>query len=197
MASETGKEPEVASHTDSAITRQMRQMKAELAGLLSLSLKDMTRMFEDTKQELAREIKTTQKGVESIGQKLENLAAEFKRLDQLVAKNETAINSQKQELETAKKKIMYMEDYSRRQNVKLIEIQKKGEIKQEVLKWLNTFLPRQLTEEDIERIHFLGNSREGAPRPIIVRFASYLTKERLMSSIRANPDVLKRGDKVV
>ncbi|KAJ7324983.1 hypothetical protein JRQ81_018003, partial [Phrynocephalus forsythii] len=52
-------------------------------------------------------------------------------------------------------------------------------------------------DDDLERVHYLGKSRDGAPKPVIVRFASYVNKERLMSSIRANPNILKRGGATV
>ncbi|KAJ7326726.1 hypothetical protein JRQ81_016485 [Phrynocephalus forsythii] len=103
--------------------KEMRQMKSELAGLMSLGLKDvmrkmdeLSRKVDNTNQDLSREIKQTQAAVDSNGQKLENMAGEIKSLDIRVTKNESEINSQKQELLTAKKKLTYMEDYSRRQN---------------------------------------------------------------------------------
>ncbi|KAJ7341433.1 hypothetical protein JRQ81_005521 [Phrynocephalus forsythii] len=83
---------------------------------------EVSRKVDDTKQDLSHQIKQTQAAVDSNGQKLENMAGEIK-------------NSQKQQLLTAKKKLTYMEDYSRRQNVKLINfvVQKRGELKQEVM----------------------------------------------------------------
>ncbi|KAJ7309069.1 hypothetical protein JRQ81_008361 [Phrynocephalus forsythii] len=92
--------------------KEMRQMKSELAGLMSLGLKDvmrkmdeLSRKVESTKQDLSCEMKQTQAVVDSNGQKLENLAGEIKSLDTRVTKNESEINSQKQELLTAKKKV--------------------------------------------------------------------------------------------
>ncbi|KAJ7341926.1 hypothetical protein JRQ81_007948, partial [Phrynocephalus forsythii] len=184
---------------------EMRQTRTELASLRSMGLQDVMRRMDDlsnelqsTKQDLSNEIKQTQTAVDTNGRRLENLAGEFKNLETRVTKNETEISSQKQALLTTKKKLTYMEDYSRRQNVKLINFvaQKKGELKQEVITWLNSFLPK-LEEEDIERVHYLGNLRDGTPRPVIARFFSYVNKEYLMSSIRANPNILKRGDATV
>ncbi|KAJ7319982.1 hypothetical protein JRQ81_019493 [Phrynocephalus forsythii] len=177
--------------------KEMWQMRTELASLMSMGLQDVMRRMDDlskelqsTKQDLSNEIKQTQIAVDTNGRRLENLAGEFKNLETRVTKNETEISSQKRALLTTKKKLTYMEDYSRRQNIKLINFvaQKKGELKQEVITWLNCFLSKQLEEEVIERVHYLGNLRDGTPRPVIVRFASYVNKERLMSSVSAKQE---------
>ncbi|KAJ7303396.1 hypothetical protein JRQ81_012374 [Phrynocephalus forsythii] len=73
--------------------KEMRQMKSELADLMSLALKDvmrkmdeLSRKVESSKQDLSCEIKQTQAAVDSNSQKPENLAGEIKSLDIRVKK---------------------------------------------------------------------------------------------------------------
>ncbi|KAJ7329499.1 hypothetical protein JRQ81_015673 [Phrynocephalus forsythii] len=192
------------------LVKEMKDMKMEFANLMKPALKDMTSIIEDwfnslstqnkdMKQDLSHEIQQIQSEVTKNGSGIRKLADELAQLQALAIKNEKSIATQREQIDSMQKKLTYMEDYSRRSNLKLInfEVQRRGEMKKEILLWFNSFLPQHLVEQDIERVHFVDNSKSGLLRPILVRFASYANKELFMSAIRAKPELLKRGDKTV
>lgn len=85
------------------------------------------------------------------------------------------------------KKIIYLEDNLRCNNIKIMNFEhKKGiDLKREVIDWINTIMNSQhLVEEDIERIHFVGNCRSKRLRPIILKFFSYVKKDQFLRSLK-------------
>ena len=114
------------------------------------------------------------------------------------------MNTKKNEIqiEELKKNILYMEAYSRRENVKFIGIPEKinseddmeqdlpsqqiENTKDVVYKFLEEHLQIENPNVTIEfqRIHRLGKPATGKTRPIIARFLRYKDKERIMEQAR-------------
>ncbi|KAJ7345185.1 hypothetical protein JRQ81_001135 [Phrynocephalus forsythii] len=153
----------------------------------------------DLKKDLSQEIQKVQAEVSKNRTELKKLADEVKHVQILATKNKKDIATHEEEIDSLQRKLIYMEDYSRRSNLKLInfELQDKREMKKEILAWFNSSLPQQLVERAIERVHYIGNAKGGVSRPILIRFTSYAIKEQLMSTIRAKPELLKRDARIV
>ena len=86
-------------------------------------------------------------------------------------------------------KNLYLESYSRRENVKFINIEEFGatagcsEDAEEVLR---TFLERDLgymeaTSVESQRVHRFGKSKDGKPRHILARFLRYKDRQQIFS----------------
>ena len=70
---------------------------------------------------------------------------------------------------------MYLEAYSRRENLKLENIPEDDGSREDTELVLRSFLERDLcyvdiASVDLQRVHRLGKKKEGKPRPIVVRF---------------------------
>ncbi|KAJ7319848.1 hypothetical protein JRQ81_019359, partial [Phrynocephalus forsythii] len=79
------------------------------------------------------------------------------QMETLAEQNEGKTDSQHQRLEKMHKKIIYLEDNSKCSNIKIMnfELQKGGDLKQDMMTWINNIIKRQHVEaEGIERIHF-------------------------------------------
>ena len=97
-------------------------------------------------------------------------------------KNENLIN----EIYT---KNLYLEAYSRRENIKFMNIEestgiggRSGEDTEEVLR---NFLERDLgyreaRNEEIQRVHRIGKSKDGNPRPVLARFLRYKDCQQIL-----------------
>ena len=86
-------------------------------------------------------------------------------------------------------KNLYLEAYSRRENIKFTNIEesteiggRSGEDTEEVLR---NFLERELGYRDarnveIQRVHRIGKSKDGNPRPILARFLRYKNCQQIL-----------------
>lgn len=86
-------------------------------------------------------------------------------------------------------KNLYLEAYSRRENIKFTNIEesteiggRSGEDTEEVLR---NFLERDLGYRDarnveIQRVHRIGKSKDGNPRPILARFLRYKNCQQIL-----------------
>ena len=71
-----------------------------------------------------------------------------------------------------------------------LEHKKEIDLKQEVVDWINFVMNSQhVTEEDIERVHFVGNPRRNR-RPIILKFFNYVKKDQFLKVIKEKPELL-------
>ncbi|KAK2557343.1 hypothetical protein P5673_020449 [Acropora cervicornis] len=86
-------------------------------------------------------------------------------------------------------KNLYLESYSRRENIKFINIEESTEIggrNEDTEEVLPTFLERDLgyreaRNVEFQRVHRIGKSKDGNPRPILVRFLRYKDCQQIFS----------------
>ncbi|KAJ7303172.1 hypothetical protein JRQ81_012105, partial [Phrynocephalus forsythii] len=150
-------------------------------------------------KQISEDCKFFKKEFQSLNTKVEKIQADFKNFDQrvtqvekLAKQNEDVIQKQQKGLEEINKKVIYLEDSSRRSNIKIMNfaLKKRDNLKEEVISWINTIMKSQFVrEEDVERVHFLG-SPQIQHRPIILKFLNYAKKEEFMRVIRSKPELL-------
>lgn len=86
-----------------------------------------------------------------------------------------------------KTKILYLEAYSRRENIKFLNIaEDPTEEAEDVEQTLRSFLERDLGFQDarsieIQRVHRNGKAKDGDPRPILARFLRYKDVQKIFS----------------
>lgn len=106
------------------------------------------------------------------------------KIDQQVA----AINSSKSEIETLEERCNYMEDYSRRSNIRITGVEERsgGETWEQTAATVLSLLDdkMQLPGLELERAHRVGQRRDARPRPIVARFSRYSDREAVMRSAR-------------
>ena len=87
-------------------------------------------------------------------------------------------------LEALETKDLYLEAYSRRENIKFLNIEE--EQNEDTEEKLRSFLSENLEMNDvdgieIQRVHRNGKSFNGNPRPILARFVRYKDVEKILS----------------
>ena len=118
----------------------------------------------------------------AFGKSQQEREAQLKDLAEKFQKSQDAVN----EIHT---KNLYLESYSRRENLKFMNIDEdelnggKNEDTEEVLR---CFLERELGFMDarrveFQRVHCIGKSREGKPRPILARFLRFKDCQQILS----------------
>ena len=141
--------------------------------------------FQDTTKKDIEELKSSQT---FIGEQAKQNADALKKDKGLIAglleqaqKNEDMIN----ELQT---KNLYLEAYSRRENLKFMNIKEETTIdeKEDTEEVLRSFLERDLGFADarnveIQRVHRNGKSKDGKPRPILARFLRFKDVQKIIS----------------
>ena len=141
--------------------------------------------FQDTTKKDIEELKSSQT---FIGEQAKQNADALKKDKVLIAglleqaqKNEDMIN----ELQT---KNLYLEAYSRRENLKFMNIKEETTIdeKEDTEEVLRSFLERDLGFADarnveIQRVHRNGKSKDGKPRPILARFLRFKDVQKIIS----------------
>ncbi|KAL9982000.1 hypothetical protein ACROYT_G010777 [Oculina patagonica] len=114
---------------------------------------------------------------------LKNQQKETKQAFANLQKENEAFQAKLTELED---KNLYLEAYSRRENLKFENIVEEYDGREETESVLRDFLETELGLEDastveIQRVHRLGKKNDDKPRPIIARFLRYKDCERILS----------------
>ena len=106
--------------------------------------------------------------------------AEIAKLTKTVNENEAG----RKEMDT---KFLYLEAYSRRENIKFMNIAVDStEEREDVEETLRSFLERDLGLLDartveIQRVHRSGKGKDGGPRPILARFLRYKDVQKIFT----------------
>ncbi|KAJ7303344.1 hypothetical protein JRQ81_012287 [Phrynocephalus forsythii] len=165
--------------------------------VLTEGLETLGGLPKDIKQ-ISEDCNFFKKEFQALNTKIEKIQANFKNFDQRVTQvenvakqNEDGIQKQKKCLEEINKKVIYLEDSSRRSNIKIMNFAlKKRDNLKEVISWINTIMKSQFVrKEDVERIRFLG-SPQVQHRPIILKNFNYAKKEEFLRAIRSKPELL-------
>ena len=118
---------------------------------------------------LEKEVKELSSGIEFVSSEVENEKEDHRK------------SNVKSELNTLKQSILYLNSYSRRENLNFFGVkEEKGE---NTLHKVQMIIQNNLGIEnpsiiEFQRIHRLGQRRGNSPRPIIARFLRYTDREK-------------------
>ena len=132
-------------------------------------LKERLNANETDKKTTAEKIQKVEDNIKS------SLAALQKANDELRAK-----------VKLSEDKNLYLEAYSRRENIKFENIPEEGTGKEDTEMVLRTFLEMELgfsnaANVEIQRVHRLGKRKGESPRPILARFLRYKDCQSILS----------------
>ena len=92
---------------------------------------------------------------------------------------------QKSQIHQLNKELLYLEAYSRRENLMITGIPEAQDATEDTLKVLQNFMEHELNVSDaanidFQRVHRLSKPKNKDPRAIIARFLKYPDKERIL-----------------
>ena len=173
--------------------------KLEKLDIIEEAVNDLRKSFDKLEgriQTLEDAYKTTKQDVEGLKESLNVNNEDKQKTSERLGKFEEKTNSGLAALEKENNKLsalvkeienknLYLEAYSRRENVKFENIPEEDP-KEDTEMVLRSFLERELGFSDaanieIQRVHRLGKKKEEKPRPILARFLRYKDCEKLYS----------------
>ncbi len=110
----------------------------------------------------------------------------------------------RQENETLKDKVEYLENYSRRSNIRIVGM-KEGSERRNPVKFFSEWLPNILGEQhfseqlDIERAHRNLNpvpNPDKPPRPILVRLLRHQDREKILRLSKQKGEITMDGRRI-
>ena len=173
--------------------------KLEKLDIIEEAVNDLRKSFDKLEgriQTLEDAYKTTKQDVEGLKESLNANNEDKQKTSERLGKFEEKTNSGLAALEKENNKLsalvkeienknLYLEAYSRRENVKFENIPEEDP-KEDTEMVLRSFLERELGFSDaanieVQRVHRLGKKKEEKPRPILARFLRYKDCEKLYS----------------
>ena len=173
--------------------------KLEKLDIIEEAVNDLRKSFDKLEgriQTLEDAYKTTKQDVEGLKESLNANNEDKQKTSERLGKFEEKTNSGLEALEKENNKLsalvkeienknLYLEAYSRRENVKFENIPEEDP-KEDTEMVLRSFLEKELGFSDaasieIQRVHRLGKKKEEKSRPILARFLRYKDCERLYS----------------
>ena len=117
----------------------------------------------------------------NVDKKQESISLQFVTIEE----ENRELSAKIKDLETKK---LYLEAYSRRENIKFENINEfeEGSDKEDTEQALCLFMETELgfmdaSSVEIQRVHRLGKNKENEPRPILARFLRYKDCEKILS----------------
>ena len=109
-----------------------------------------------------------------------------KKTEQTLANLQEENEAFQAKLKELEDKYLYLEAYSRRENLKFENIVEECDGREDTESILRDFLETELGLEDattveIQRVHRMGKKKDEKPRPIIAQFLRYKDCERILS----------------
>ena len=156
-------------------------------------LENRTRRLEDFQTTAKKDIEDLKEGINFTGQQLSDKTKALERTHRLYETQlaELTRKCQKNEdlLGEIHTKNLYLESYSRRENIKFTNIEESTEIggrNEDTEEVLRTFLERDLGYREARNVEFqcvhrIGKSKDGNPRPILARFLRYKDCQQIFS----------------
>ncbi|XP_078356079.1 uncharacterized protein LOC144640896 [Oculina patagonica] len=154
------------------------------------NLEKRTQTLEEYQTTSKKDIEDLKDGLNFTGQQLNEKMEGVKKAHQIYEGQlaELAEKVQKNEelIKEVKTKNLYLESYSRRENIKFTNINQAVERAEDTEDVLRTFLEEDLGYRDartveIQRVHRIGKSKDGKPRPILARFLRYKDCQQIFS----------------
>ncbi|KAK3890961.1 hypothetical protein Pcinc_005128 [Petrolisthes cinctipes] len=151
-------------------------------------MNDRIMKLESTVSDLTTSLQFSQREIDDLKSTIKELGKEKQFIKVKMDQQAAVINSSKSEIVSLGERCNYMEDYSRRNNIRIsgVEEPSSGETWEHtaatVLSLLDDKL--QLPGVEMERAHRVGQRRDAGPRPIVARFSRYGDRETVMRSAR-------------
>ena len=132
-------------------------------------------------------------GNSTVIQKLQNavcgqLQTEVAYLRDIIKSKDDRISVLENKVENLENKLDDMEQYSRRNSIRIsgIEETSSEDITEKVINLINNDIKVDppITTNEIDRLHRVGPTRNGSVRPVLVKFATYRTKNKVMRNRR-------------
>ena len=156
-------------------------------------LENRTRRLEDFQTTAKKDIEDLKEGINFTGQQLSDKTEALERTHRMYETQLTELTRKCQKNEDLLGEIhtknLYLESYSRRENIKFTNIEESTEIdgrNEDTEEALRNFLERDLgyreaRNVEFQRVHRIGKSKDGNPRPILVRFLRYKDCQQIFS----------------
>ena len=164
---------------------------AEVNTKLDKILHSLTELeaLKDKVSSLEKESKDLKESTEFAHKEITDLKATIIYACSNVERLENELTSLQEELDHWKRRSIRLESYSRRENIKIFNVQETADENTEavVKKFLNENLKIPQNDVDeirFERVHRLPTRQSNKPRPIIVRFSFFQDKEFVWSFIK-------------
>ena len=121
----------------------------------------------------------------------ERLIREVQELRNVIKERDVKINDLEKEVSSLKEAIDQHEQYSRCNNLRISGIEEnETDVVMVTLDFINSKVvneSQQVTLDDIDRVHRVGQ-KQGTPRLILVRFATYRARQSLRRSTKTKPE---------
>lgn len=176
-----------ASMIKALLESQERAYKSAM-DMVVQQMNDRIMKLESTVAELTASLQFSQGEIDDLKSTIKEHEKEKQVTKDKMVQQEAAINSLKSENESLEERCNFMEDYSRRNNIRItgVEEQSGSETwEQTAAKVLSVLDDKmQLPGLELERAHRVGQRRDARPRTIVARFSRYGDREAVMRNAR-------------
>ena len=157
------------------------------------NLESRTQRLEESESTAKQELNDLKEGLKNVNIKLKD---KMESMENTQGVNTANLSQKIKELEEQAKSLhnknLYLEAYSRRENIKFMNIQETrrgADQREDTEGTLRRFLEQELGYEDskrveIQRVHRIGKGKNGGPWPILARFLRYKDCEDILASGR-------------
>lgn len=184
------------------------------AGVLAAALKEFREIIGSVKQELISQMSelrnSIQGSIDTLTMSVSSMQGRITTAEQRISDVEDAVSGSERSLDLIKKenevlrnKLEYIENYNRRNNIRLIGLSE-GVEGRDTVEFFKTWLPSVLGEENfgapivIERAHRVPAVRVPgkAPRPILIRLLRFQDRESILRIARDKAPISIDGKRV-
>ena len=150
-------------------------------------LETRTTELEAFKEETKKDISELKDGANFASKQLQEKSQELAQAEAEITELTRKVQKHEEAVKETESKCLYLEAYSRRENIKFMNIEEgppdQPEDTEEILR---DFLGRELGYVDaqnveFQRVHRTGKTKEGSPRPILARFLRYKDVQNFFS----------------
>ena len=152
------------------------------------NLESRTKQLEEAQQGSEHDISIVKETLSKKGNDLENMNAKGEVSEVELANLARQVKDLEKKTDELHTKNLYLEAYSRRENIKFMNVQEftTGDRREDTEQVLRDFLEQELGFGDarsveIQRVHRVGKSKDGKPRPIVARFLRYQDCEKILA----------------
>ena len=164
------------------IELSLKNIESKLA-----KLETRTTELEAFKEETKKDISELKDGANFASKQLQEKSQELAKAEAEITELTRKVQKHEEAVKETESKCLYLEAYSRRENIKFMNIEEgppdQPEDTEEILR---DFLERELGYVDaqnveFQRVHRTGKTKEGSPRPILARFLRYKDVQNIFS----------------
>ena len=164
------------------IELSLKNIESKLA-----KLETRTTELEAFKEETKKDISELKDGANFASKQLQEKSQELAKAEAEITELTRKVQKHEEAVKETESKSLYLEAYSRRENIKFMNIEEGPPVQPEdTEEILRGFLERELGYVDaqnveFQRVHRTGKTKEGSPRPILARFLRYKDVQNIFS----------------